>query len=194
MPISSELIEKHSKKQIIVLDDQHTLDDVAKTFQQKNSPENETYLIIQRRDKQFQVALISELKEVLAQMGMYQSLAKIPTSLIPPADDVIPIHTKENELKIINRLRRIPDARFIIIDGDKVVCVFTNPNRGLFDRAVSFLELHGMHVKLSELPDVDHHEMNIEIPRCPHCRNKDFYDATPDNLHLICRHCGKRVD
>jgi hypothetical protein len=195
MPIRQATLKKHGEKYVILMDGTKTLSEALRRLRENDYQENQTYLVVARADKQYQVALFSELKSVVALMGYDSLVQPLHTLPIPFADWPVPTNTPRSGQEIIDLVASNPQSTVVVVEGDQVVGLFANPNRsgvaGWLEK-LSLLELHGKPIQLDKDPRADF-EARVAPPVCPHCGKKNFFSFDPQHQTYICPSCGKVV-
>jgi DNA-directed RNA polymerase subunit RPC12/RpoP len=195
MAIKKRTLEEHGAEYTILIDGTQTLTEAKKLFEEKKSPENDTYLVVALPNWQYHVILFSDLIKILLMMGpesRTQPLSKLP---IPPASRVVPRDTTESGGEILDWVATHPQSTVVVTDAGKFTGLFVNPDRGGDSGLagnLSFLQLYGKFIQLSEDPRLS--VLEVEPPTCPHCGQQNFYKFNTDRQVYICPNCQKRVE
>jgi hypothetical protein len=208
MAIRERILQEHGAEYTILMDGTQTLTEALKLFQDKKSPENDTYLVVALPNAQYHVILFSELKEILGKMGsesLTQPLSNLP---IPPASRVVPTDTTESGGEILEWVATHPQSTVVVTDAGKFTGLFVNPNRGGdlgLVGALSLRELYGEWslvdgTSFQTLPGVNPRDSvprpvpRVQPPTCPHCGQQNFYKFNIAQQVYICPNCQKIVE
>lgn len=196
MAIRKRTLEENGVEHTILLNGNQTLTEATKLFENKKFPEEDAYLVVESPNSQYNVVLFSDVKTILLNMGsdcLTQPLSNLP---IPQASRVVPTDTTESGGEILDWVAINPQSTVVVTDAGKFAGLFTNPNRsadsGLLDN-LSFLELHGSLVKLSEDPRANY-VAQIQPPTCPHCSQQNFYKFNTAKQVYICPNCESIIE
>jgi hypothetical protein len=196
MPIRATTLERDGRKSLVVMGGDSTLDDALSRLRDLGYHENDAYLVVDRGDGQYQVALFLDLHQVVARLG-YDSFT-LPLQALPIsfADRVVPTDTPESGGEIVRWVNRTPRSAVVVVEAGQVAGLFASRHRSAGDVAFQpapLLELHGQLARLHDDPRAAF-EAQVPAPDCPHCGTKGFYRYDPRQRVYACRTCGKVVD
>lgn len=194
MPVQPKTLKKHGERCIILMDGKQTLSDALQRLHKSDYPTNQAYFIVSRADKQYQVAHFSHLERIVAMMG-YDSFTRPLDALpLPFADRIVPTDTPQSGLEIVDWVASKPQSTVVVIEDERVVGLFVNPNRsgdaGLLG-GLSLLRIHGEFVQLCKDPRAK--LSPVPPPQCPHCQEKNFFEFDLKQGIYVCPNCGKAV-
>lgn len=196
MPIRPTTLTRYGEKQIILMEGTQILSDALQRLREHNYQENQAYLVVARADEQYQVALFSELRSVVTNLGHDSFAQPLQALPIPFADRVVATNTSQGGREIVDWVAITPQSTVVIVEDDRVVGLFANPNRsgstGFVD-GLSLTELHGQFIQLDKDPRASF-EAHVEPPACPHCLGKHFFRFDPQHRVYTCPTCEKVVD
>jgi hypothetical protein len=195
MPIRPMTLEREGRKYLVVPGDQ-TLDDALARLRELGYPENDTYLVVDRGDGTYQVALFLDLSRQLTPLGYDAFTLPLRELPIPPVSRVVPTDTPESGGEVVRWVNRTPQATVVVVEAGQVVGLFARRMLGgevAFGEAVSLLELHGQLAQLHDDPRAAF-EARVEAPICPHCGAQGFYRYDPQERVYACQSCRQPVD
>jgi hypothetical protein len=190
--IRPRTLEEYGEKQVIVLEGHHTLGEAVQRLRESEFSEGAAYLVVALPENQFRVALFSEFKKILVDVGpaaLSVSLANLP---IREAGRVDHLNTKESGKSIVD-WAVFHNSTAIAINDNGFVGLFANITRsaGIVD-SLSLLELSGDPADLAANPlyNAPH---NVQERVCPYCGHQGFYVFGQGASQYTCRKCGKEV-
>lgn len=195
MPIRPMTLEREGRKYLVVPGDQ-TLNDALARLRELGYPENDTYLIVDRGDEEYQVALFLDLSRQLTPLGYDAFTLPMRDLPIPSVSRVVPTDTPESGGEVVRWVNRTPQATVVVVEAGQVVGLFARRMLGgevAFGEAVSLLELHGQLAQLHDDPRAAF-EAQVEAPICPHCGAQGFYRYDPQERVYACQSCRQPVD
>ena len=129
-------------------------------------------------------------------MGYDSFTQPLRTLPIPLTDRVVPINTPESGQVILDWVAINPQSTLVVVEGDRIVGLFANPNRsggaGWLEQ-LSLLELHGPLVDLHTDPRANF-DAQVEPPTCPRCEKEHFLKFDPQRQAYYCPNTGETVE
>jgi hypothetical protein len=196
MPIRPTTLERHGRKSLVVMGSDQTLDDALARLGELGYQENDAYLVVDRGDGQYQVALFLDMHLVVARLGYDSFTLPLRALPIPFADRVVPTNTPESGGEIVRWANRTPQSAVVVVEAGQVAGLFASRHRSASDavfQPTSLLELHGHLAQLHDDPRAAF-EARVAAPNCPHCGAKGFYRFDPRQRVYACQSCGHVVD
>jgi hypothetical protein len=195
MPIRPMTLEREGREYLVLPGDQRLSDAFAR-LRELGCAENDTYLIVDLGDGEYQVALFLDLSRHLTPLGYDAFTLPLRELPIPPASRVVPTDTPESGGEVVRWVNRTPQATVVVVEAGQVVGLFARRMLGgetAFGEGVSLLELHGQLAQLHDDPRAAF-EARVEAPDCPHCGAQGFYRYDPRQRVYTCRSCGHMVE
>ena len=146
MPIPQIILDEIGVSNTILAHSKQTLREVFEPLQEKNYPENKSYLIVAQPQEKFNVISLSDLTSILSEKGsdiLTQPLSNLP---IPEASRVVDRNTQESGSNIIQWVRTHAPSTLVVTDKGEFSGLLVNQNRsgelGLYGNT-TFWELYG---------------------------------------------------
>jgi len=196
MPIRSTTLERYGRKSLVVMDGAQTLDDALARLRALGYHENDAYLVVDRGDGQYQVALFLDLRLVVARLGYDGFILPLQALPIPSADRVVPTDTTESGGELVRWVNRTPQSAVVIVEAGQVAGLFASRHLSAGDvvfQPAPLLELHGELAQLYDDPRAAF-EARVTAPDCPHCGTRGFYHYDPQQRVYACQACEQVVD
>jgi len=189
MPIRKKTIKEYGEN-FIVMKSTAAIKEAFQSLRAQNYQVNKTYLIFSQPSRSYQVALFSNLQNMVQETGLDQEtpLDALP---IPPASRVEPTNTQEGGAVIVDWVAMHPQSTLVVVEGNQVVGLMANPNRsegGVFGWLSFFSGLHG-----ETIPLKDEVRLKYGKQQCPSCGQIDFPRFDPARKEQVCRHCEAKL-
>ena len=203
MSITQRMLYEKGVSSTILANSRQTLKEVFDPIQDKNYPENNTYLVVAQPEEKFKVISLSDLTSILSKNDpdiLTQPLSNLP---IPEASRVIDRNTQESSSKILQWVRTHAPSTLVVTDRGEFTGLLVNQNcsggLGLYENT-TFWELYGSsslyeNTAINRLYGSENDEVldnllpETETQTCPNCQEQILYKFDTKTKKYICPNC-----